>query len=174
MLQTQLSPPWNLYCNRFYAALDDEQKARLVRDLSLAHLVAFNRQSADRRPEQKRGSPSNESVNSRPTAAPWAGLCQDFTAALRNWPTREIEQGVSLSGTQRIALYELVTASLKAAEALGHHCPAETPITPVRQMAVLRASLNAMRGAIHSIKRSFMGFYEALDQAQRAKFVELR
>ena len=41
-------------------------------------------------------------------------------------------------------------------------------------MAVLRASLHAIKDAATSIKPSFAQFYEALDQGQQAKFVEMR
>ena len=36
-----------------------------------------------------------------------------------------------LSETQRVSFYELVTASLKAADMLTFTCPAETALTPV-------------------------------------------
>jgi hypothetical protein len=48
---------------------------------------------------------------------------RNLTAALRGWPVREIEHGVRLSVPQRVALYELVTSSLKAAAALGRRVP---------------------------------------------------
>jgi hypothetical protein len=160
---------------RFYALLDDEQKARILRDVTLAQRSAGNapRPDNERRNRTRRSSPK-PAATTPPAAAPWVGLCQDFTTALRNWPMREIEQGVRLSETQRVVLYELVTASLKAAETLADRCPQEKPITPVRRMAVLRLSLQAIRDAAASIKPAFAHFYEALDQTQRAKFVEMR
>jgi hypothetical protein len=44
----------------------------------------------------------------------WAGACENLAAVLRGWPIREIERGVRLSESQRVAFYELVTASLAA------------------------------------------------------------
>jgi hypothetical protein len=159
---------------RFYASLDDEQKARILRDLTLAHRKPSDFDYVPERRREPRRSPSKASAVPPDGAPPWAGLCQDFTTALRSWPTREIEQGVRLSETQRVVLYELVTASLKAAEALAERCPPETPITPVRRMAMLRVSLQAIRTAATLIKPSFAQFYQALDQGQQAKFVEMR
>jgi len=46
-------------------------------------------------------------------------MCEEFAAVLRGWPVREIERDVRLSSAQRVAFYELVTASLKAADTLG-------------------------------------------------------
>jgi hypothetical protein len=160
---------------RFYASLDDEQKARILRDLTLAgHKADDANRVPDERRERRRAS--RRKTTAIPAAAPptWAGLCQDFTAALRYWPTREIEQGVQLNEPQRVALYELVTVSLKTAEKLADGCPAEAPITPVHRMAVLRVSLHAVRHAATSMKPRFAQFYGALDHGQRAKFVEMR
>jgi hypothetical protein len=39
----------------------------------------------------------------------WANICERLTAALRGWPTSEIEREVRLSERQRVAFYELVT-----------------------------------------------------------------
>ena len=77
----------------------------------------------------------------------WTGICENLTAALRGWPTSEIERGVRLSEPQRVAFYEFVTSSLKAAETLAVACPAETALTPVGRMTVLRARLAAVRQA---------------------------
>ena len=51
---------------------------------------------------------------------------------LRNWPVREIELNVRLSDAQRVAFYEFVTTSLKAAETLSSACPAEARAHPDR------------------------------------------
>jgi LTXXQ motif family protein len=84
----------------------------------------------------------------RPSAAPgWSGACEELGAVLRNWPVREIERDVRLSGGQRVALYELVTTSLKAAETLSSACPVETALTPPARMALMRARLAAVRQA---------------------------
>jgi hypothetical protein len=53
---------------------------------------------------------------------------EQLAAVLRTWPVCEIERDVRLSGPQRVAFYELVTASLKAADTLGSACPAETAL----------------------------------------------
>jgi hypothetical protein len=159
---------------RFYAALDDEQKARILRDLTFGQRTAEQPERVRARREGRRRSQPKPASTPPRAEPPWAGLCQEFTAALRNWPTLEIERGVRLSETQRVALYELVTASLKAAESLAGRCPQETPITPVRRMAVLRVSLQAIRDAATSITASYAKFYEGLDQGQQAKFAEMR
>jgi hypothetical protein len=79
---------------------------------------------------------------------------------LRNWPVREIEHDVRLAGAQRVAFYELVTASLKAAETL----------TPVGRMETMRKRLTAVRAATAAIRPVLARFYEALDQGQKVHF----
>ena len=123
----------------FYAALDDEQKARLLRDLTLS------------RPQAREGDRAAERGASGATrgrgANFWAGICESLTAALRGWPIREIERGVRLSEPQRVAFYELVTSSLRAADALAGACPAETALTPPGRLKIMQARLFAVRAA---------------------------
>jgi hypothetical protein len=65
---------------------------------------------------------------------------------------REIERDVRLSDAQRIALYELLTTSLKAAETLSSTCPADAALTPVGRMETMRKRLAAVRAATATIR----------------------
>jgi hypothetical protein len=219
---------------KFYSALDDEQKARLLRDMTLADSQP---RAADRRADRSRdrwrdpdrgdrrsryrayaraydaesrrdpdsvrtdgvgsnraassvcslprsqpnsGLPAFGRANNRrggegancpaPSANTWASACEDLTTALRNWPVRDIERGVRLTEPQRVAFYELVTSSLRAADTLASACPAETALTPVGRMASLRARLAAVRAATAAIRPALTRFYEALDQGQKVRF----
>jgi hypothetical protein len=103
-------------------------------------------------------------------AAPgYGGACEQLAAVLRNWPVREIERDVRLSGPQRVALYELVTTSLKAAETLSSACPAEAALTPVGRLETMRKRLSAVR-ATAAIRPALARFYEALDPRQKVRF----
>jgi hypothetical protein len=152
----------------FYGTLDDEQKARLYRDYSSrrdrARAYAAAREAAAREP-----TPSQ--ARSQAAASGWSGaMCEELAAVLRGWPVREIERDVRLSSPQRVAFYELVTASLKAADTLGGACPAETALTPVGRMDAMRKRLAAVRAATAAIRPALMHFYEALDQGQKVRF----
>ena len=120
-------------------------------------------------------SSSRRCQPTRTTASPnrWASACEDLTSALRNWPVREVERGVRLSEPQRVAFYELVTASLRAADTLAGACPAETALTPVGRMVTLRARLAAVRVAAASIRPALTRFYDALDQGQKLRFANM-
>jgi LTXXQ motif family protein len=179
----------------FYGTLDDEQKARLYRDMA-APAAAAARETTPRREaqEERRGrrdyssrrerwrayaaareaaarEPTPSQARSQAAAPGWSGaMCEELAGVLRGWPVREIERDVRLSSPQRVAFYELVTASLKAADTLGGACPAETALTPVGRMDAMRKRLAAVRAATAAIRPALMHFYEALDQGQKVRF----
>ena len=178
----------------FYGALDDEQKARLLRDLTMSDAPARSaertrvqayqrsaerreRRSPGRAPAQTRDVAGGTQPNDRldgasRMAAPklGAGACEDFAAALRGWPIREVERSVQLSEQQRVVFYEFVTASLKAADTLVTACPAATALTPTRRIEVMLTRLAAVRAATAAIRPALTRFYEALDQEQKVRF----
>jgi hypothetical protein len=102
----------------FYGVLDDEQKARLLRDMTLTDAQARSGERSTRwdRHSRRRG---DAGAGRNAPANAWVAICEHFTAALRGWPVREIEHGVRLSEPQRVAFYELVTSSLRAADTLA-------------------------------------------------------
>jgi LTXXQ motif family protein len=183
----------------FYAALNDEQKARLLRDMAAPAPPAAAAAAAEtgRREAREEGREAQEARRERysrrhrwrdyaaareaaarerqgaprQAAAPgFGGTCEQLAAVLRNWPVREIERDVRLSGPQRIAFYELVTASLRAADTLGSACSAEAALTPVGRMEGMRKRLSAVRAATAAIRPALARFYEALDQGQKVRF----
>ena len=175
----------------FYGALDDEQKARLYRDMAASaaatapqmtgrrdareydHRAYSSRRDRWRAYAAERKAAAREATTrgSRAAAAPgWGAACEQLATVLRGWPVREIERDVRLDGSQRVAFYELVTASLKAADTLGSACPAETALTPVGRMETMRKRLAAVRAATAAIRPALMRFYEALDQGQKVRF----
>jgi len=185
----------------FYAALNDEQKARLYRDMaapaapaaSNAAETSGSREAQEERRARRdyssrrhrwrayaaaREAPARESAprqGTRETAprqgAPgWSGSCEELAGVLRNWPVREIERDVGLTSAQRVAFYELVTSSLKAADTLASACPAEAALTPVGRMEAMRQRLSAVRAATAAIRPALLHFYEALDQGQKLRF----
>jgi hypothetical protein len=158
----------------FYAALDDEQKARLLRDLTLSKSQAREGDRAAERLEHRSRWRGISGTAHDGEANAWTHICEHLTEALRGWPTREIERRVGLSEPQRVALYELVSSSLKVADTLAAACPAETALTPPARMALLRARLAAVRQATVAIRPALTQFYDALDQGQKVQFAGMR
>jgi LTXXQ motif family protein len=160
---------------RFYSALDDEQKARLLRDITLADAAERpSERTAERYGERSDRRSSRwrayASADRNAAAKRSDDICEEVISALRGWPAREIEASVRLSEPQRATFYELVTSSLKAADTLAGACPAETALTPVARMATLRARLAAVRAATAAIRPALARFYESLDQGQKVRF----
>lgn len=176
----------------FYAKLDDEQKARLLRDVGARdpqnemsrreHRRAYaegyrSRRDAEgyRSRRDAEGYRSRQAIEGqRGRAAPsWGMICEHLTVALRGWPIREVERNVRLSETQRVSFYELVTASLKAADTLTSTCPAETALTPAGRIDLLRKRLAAVQEATVAIRPALLRFFGALDQQQKVRFAGL-
>jgi len=156
----------------FYAALDDEQKARLLRDLTLTGSRGRDSDRYAERSERRNRWRGDAARGDEGNA--WASICERLAAALRGWPIREIDRGVRLSEPQRVAFYDLVNSSLKAADKLAGTCPAETALTAPVRMASLRARLFAVREAVAAIRPALAQFYEALDQEQKVRFAAMR
>ena len=160
---------------KFYSALDDEQKARLFRDMTLTHAPVSSSERTAKRSGKRLDRRSSRwrayaSADRSAAAKGWDDVCEQFISALRGWPIREIEGGVGLSEPQRITFYELVISSLRAADMLAGACPAETALTPVGRMATLRARLDAVRVATALVRPAFTHFYDSLDEAQKMRF----
>jgi hypothetical protein len=171
----------------FYAALNDEQKARLYRmaatpasSAATAADTTGQRATQDARRARRdyssrrhrwRDDAASRDAAQRPAAKPgWNGSCEALAGVLRNWPVREIERDVELTTAQRVAFYELVTSSLKAADTLASACPAEAALTPVGRMEAMRQRLAALRAATAAIRPALARFYDALDQGQQQRF----
>jgi len=150
----------------FYATLDDGQKARLLRDMT----AGGPQDKTDRRNRGRAHANANRKKND---TNQWASICEHFTTVLRGWPVRDVERNVRLSETQRVAFYELVTASLKAADTLANSCPSDTALTPVRRMDAMRKRLAAVREAAVSIRPTLVRFHEALDNGQKIRFAAM-
>ena len=163
-----------LRVTRSFSALDDEQKARLLRDMTLVDPQVRSRDHAAERWERRSRRHSDADASRPGRANLWGGICEQLTAALRGWPIREIERGVRLSEAQRVAFYEFITSSLKAADTLAGACPAATALTPVGRMTTLRERLSAVRQTTAAIQPALAHFYDALDQEQKVRFAEMR
>ena len=150
----------------------DAREGMSRRELRRAYAEEYrSRRYAYRDRERRRGEGDRD--RGRAAASSWHQVCEHLTVALRGWPIREIERGVRLSESQRVSFYELVTASLKAADTLASACPAETALTPAGRMDIMRKRLAAVRDATAAIRPALLRFYGALDQGQKVRFAEM-
>jgi LTXXQ motif family protein len=151
----------------FYGGLDDEQKARLV---GMQVAAANASPAAPARSGRARRDDPGDRV--RPALQSKAN-CEGVAAALRDWPVGRIERSMQLTETQRVAFYEVVGASLKAAGTLITACPADTALTPVVRADMMRRRLGAIQQAVQAIQPVLVQFYESLDNRQQMRFAEM-
>jgi len=83
---------------------------------------------------------------------------------------QRIEQVVQPNAQQRSVFEDLRKAAENAATQLQSSCPAATPQTPVARLDAVEARLNAMVGAMQSIRPQLQTFYASLSDEQKARF----
>jgi LTXXQ motif family protein len=162
---------------KFYGALDEQQKARL-KDATSAGRETTAEAPPDQRAAEATGGPSG-----------FAQLCADPTAAMMPWPNEQIERRVRPSNEQRENLQTLQMTTQGMAQLLMASCPAaspqgtsppgassprgspkEPPATPLERLDAAEKRLNAMLYAARVVGPALHGFYDSLSDAQKASF----
>jgi LTXXQ motif family protein len=162
---------------KFYGALDEQQKARLE-DATSARRETTAEAPSDRREAEATGGPSGFTL-----------LCADPTAAMMPWPNEQIERRVRPSNEQRESLQTLQMTTQGMAQLLMASCPGaspqgasppgasssggsskEPPATPLERLDAAEKRLNAMLYAARVVGPAVRGFYDSLSDAQKASF----
>jgi hypothetical protein len=130
---------------KFYALLDDEQKALL------------NALAEDRR----RASASRALL---------AKGCADAQPAAFQWPGSEIDARLHLDDIQRAALEVLQDATGKAADMLKAACQPDDAVTPPARLAAIAKRLDTMLQAVKLVRPALEDFYATLSDEQKAQF----
>ncbi len=97
------------------------------------------------------------------------GPCDPGAVGMAEWRINEIERVVQPTDAQRAPLADLRTASAKAADGIKSTCPHEIPQTSVQRMAFMEKRMEAMLGAIKTVRPAFEAFYAALSDEQKAR-----
>ena len=134
--------------DNFYNALSDEQKQR------------FAALGSDERKSRRASAAGND----------LAALCSRRTDNFTQLPVERIEQAVKPTPEQRDAFAHLKIASTEAANQLQASCPAQTPQSPMDRFDALAKRLDAMTGAIKTVRPALSTFYESLTDEQKARF----
>src|ERR1700682_1142242 len=115
--------------SKFYASLDDEQKAR------------FN----SIKPTTDKSTASNAPAANATTPK------TDCDASAMAWPTEQIDQVVQPNDAQRAKLDALKSAAANGADIIKAACPSETPSTPPARLAAGGHGLQALLPAVDAI-----------------------
>jgi ABC-type transporter MlaC component len=134
----------------FYNSLNDEQRQRFA---------ALGPASSAR--SSRRGSASGDNL---------AALCSSRTENFTRVPVQRVEQAVKPTQQQQDALEKLKAASTEAANQLQASCPAQSPQTPLERFDAVGKRLNAMAGAIGTVRPALADFYSSLTDEQKARF----
>jgi len=180
----------------FYGALNDEQKARLYRDMAPPAAsnpaAATDARAAQAVQDERRDSYSSRrhrwrdyaaareaaareasarNAAPRPSTGPgWGRMCEELPARCATGRCARSSRACSSPRSSAWPSTSSSPASLKAAETLGSACPAEAALTPVGRMEAMRKRLSAVRAATAAIRAPLAHFYEALDQGQQLRF----
>ena len=134
---------------KFYALLNDEQKAR------------FN------------ALPSGEDQNEPERRRNLSVLCSEHASGISSVPIRRMELAVRPDEVQRASLRALQDAMAQAGALLKTDCPTYTPITPVVRIDAMEQRLDAMLRAINIVQPALQKFYGSLTDEQKERFNRL-
>jgi hypothetical protein len=98
-----------------------------------------------------------------------AQMCGDDTKEVAGWPIDRIQQLVSPDDQQRMALDDLASASMNAAQIIKTACPASAAFTPTGRLAAMQQRIEAMEQAVDVVRGPLDRFYGALTDEQKAK-----
>jgi LTXXQ motif family protein len=105
-----------------------------------------------------------------PPADAIAQMCGDDTKEVASWPIDRIQQLVSPDDQQRMALNDLASASIKAAQIIKSGCPTSVAFTPTDRLAAMQQRMEAMKQAVDTVSTPLDAFYASLTDEQKAKF----
>ena len=100
----------------------------------------------------RRGSASGDNL---------AALCTSHAENFTQLPVQRVEQAVKPTQQQQDALEKLKSASTEAANQLQASCPAQSPQTPIDRFDAVGKRLNAMAGAIKTVRLALADFYSS-------------
>jgi hypothetical protein len=137
---------------KFYALLDDDQKARL------------NALGQDQQNDQRKAKAA------RTKAGSLAESCNATAPGVTAWPAADIDARVHPTDAQRASLAALQDATAKAADILKASCQTNEPITPPARLEAVDKRLDAMLQAVRSVRGPLDDFYGKLSDEQKAQF----
>jgi hypothetical protein len=103
-----------------------------------------------------------------------AALCNNRTESFTQLPVQRVEDAVKPTQQQQGALEKLKAASTEAANQLQASCPAQPPQTALDRFDAVGKRLDAMAGAVKTVRPALADFYSSLSDEQKARFNTLR
>jgi hypothetical protein len=110
-----------------------------------------------------------------PNAVPdrLALMCGEDSRDVAGLPIELIQQAIEPTEAQRTALDELTAASATAAQKIRAACPTTISLTAPARLASMQQRIEAMIGAVETVKPPLDKFYGLLDDEQKARLSAL-
>jgi hypothetical protein len=95
-------------------------------------------------------------------------MCSPRMAGFAEWRLDRMERVIKPAEAQRAKFDEFKAASIKAAETMRAACATDVPTTMVGRMEAMEKRLEAMLGAVKTVRPAFEAFYATLSDEQKA------
>jgi hypothetical protein len=136
-----------------YNSLDDEQKVRFA---AIGAQTKKYRRARIAREESPSGN--------------LGGLCKQQTENFTQLPVQRIKELIKPTEQQNAAFDSLKLASAKAAADLDASCPVDIPQTLTGRLDAVGRRLDALAGAVNTVRPALADFYNSLTDEQKARF----
>ena len=97
-------------------------------------------------------------------------MCGTRASELTDWPIGRIAETVGPTDAQRAELDALNDAGAKAVAVLKDACPNDLPSIPTGRLAAMESRLEVMLAAVKIVRPALDGFYQSLNDEQKARF----
>ena len=95
-------------------------------------------------------------------------ICSPRMAGFAEWRLDRMERVIKPTEAQRAKFDEFKAASNKAAETMRAACATDVPTTMVGRMEAMEKRLEALLGAVKTVRPAFEAFYATLSDEQKA------
>jgi hypothetical protein len=107
------------------------------------------------------------------TGGPLAQMCGEDSRDIAGLPVDQFQRAVQPDDAQRAALDDLANASVKAAQDIKAACPTEIALTAPSRLAAMQRRIEAMIGAVATVRPPLEKFYGLLSDEQKERITAL-
>jgi LTXXQ motif family protein len=96
--------------------------------------------------------------------------CNEEAGEVTGWPIDQIQAAVQPDQRQSQMLDDLGNAVVKASDAIRGHCQTNVAFTPTGRLDQMHDRLGALVDAVNTVSPPLSGFYDSLNDEQKARF----
>jgi hypothetical protein len=99
----------------------------------------------------------------------YSEYCGEDVRDIASVPITDIQRAIQTNDAQRAALDELGNASVQAAQIIKAACPTDIASTPLGHIDAMQQRVQAMLNGVKIVRRPLEGFYNTLNDEQKAR-----